>query len=204
LWPYPRAPFVEADSDIIELDFADTSALSDPDAFAKEQRSKNKRSQKKGRKEREKDREREREEIEKSWDVPPPVKAVPLPQPQGVVSTPAVPVNGKAKHARKERAGSVASQSSVDDTNAIDAHAVHASLLSALAQKKNANSNNFSRNDFVREVLTLIHVCFIFMKSRSSSLTFVFLDRQRFRGHSLAGVHFECEMMSWGWFWTSG
>lgn len=157
LWPYPRAPFVEADSDIIELDFADTSALSDPDAFAKEQRSKNKRSQKKGRKEREKDREREREEIEKSWDVPPPVKAVPLPQPQGVVSTPAVPVNGKAKHARKERAGSVASQSSVDDTNAIDAHAVHASLLSALAQKKNANSNNFSRNDFVREVLTLIH-----------------------------------------------
>lgn len=100
---------------------------------------------------------RRQEEIEKSWDVPPPVKAVPLPQPQGVVSTPAVPVNGKAKHARKERAGSVASQSSVDDTNAIDAHAVHASLLSALAQKKNANSNNFSRNDFVREVLTLIH-----------------------------------------------
>ncbi|KAG1762848.1 hypothetical protein EDD22DRAFT_1050486 [Suillus occidentalis] len=141
LWPYPRAPFVEADSDIIELDFADTSALSDPDAFAKEQRSKNRRSQKKGRKEREKDREREREEIEKSWDVPPPVKAVPLPQPQGVVSTPAVPVNGKAKHARKERA----------------AHAVHASLLSALAQKKNANPINFSRNDFVREVLTLIH-----------------------------------------------
>lgn len=198
LWPYPRAPFVEADSDIIELDFADTSALSDPDAFAKEQRSKNRRSQKKGRKEREKDREREREEIEKSWDVPPPVKVVPLPQPQGVVSTPAVPVNGKAKHVRKERAGSVASQSSVDDTNAIDAHAVHASLLSALAQKKNANSNNFSRNDFVREVLTLIHVCFIFIKSRSSSLTFMFLDRQRFRGHSLAGVHFEYEMMSRG------
>ncbi|KAG1850308.1 hypothetical protein C8R48DRAFT_662864 [Suillus tomentosus] len=157
LWPYPRAPFVEADSDVIELDFADTSALSDPDAFAKEQRSKNRRSQKKGRKEREKDREREREEIEKSWDVPPPVKVVPLPQPQGVVSTPAVLVNGKAKHVRKERAGSVASQSSVDDANAIDTHAVHASLLSALAQKKNGSSNNFSRNDFVREVLTLIH-----------------------------------------------
>ncbi|KAG2144135.1 uncharacterized protein EDB93DRAFT_1321646 [Suillus bovinus] len=157
LWPYPRAPFVEADSDVIELDFADTSALSDPDAFAKEQRSKNRRSQKKGRKEREKDREREREEIEKSWDMPPPVKVVSLPQPQGVVSTPAVPVNGKVKYARKERAGSVASQSSVDDTNAIDAHAVHTSLLYALAQKKNASSNTFSRNDFVREVLTLIH-----------------------------------------------
>ncbi|KAG1867296.1 hypothetical protein DFJ58DRAFT_698545 [Suillus subalutaceus] len=157
LWPYPRAPFVETDSDVIELDFADTSALSDPDAFAREQRSKNRRSQKKGRKEREKDREREREEIEKSWDVPPPVKVVPLSQPQGVASTPAVPVNGKAKHVRLERAGSVASQSSVDGTNAIDADAVHASLLSALAQKKNASSNNLSKNDFIREVLTLIH-----------------------------------------------
>lgn len=157
LWPYPRAPFVEADSDMIELDFADTSALSDPDAFAKEQRSKNRRNQKKGRKEREKDREREREEIENSWDVPPPVKAMPLPQPQDVVSTPAVVVNGKAKHVRKERTGSVASQSSVDGPNTIDAHAVHASLLSALAQKKNTSSNNLSRNDFVREVLTLIH-----------------------------------------------
>ncbi|KAG1735623.1 uncharacterized protein EDB91DRAFT_1250457 [Suillus paluster] len=157
LWPYPRAPFIEADSDMIELDFADTSALSDPDAFAKEQRSKNRRSQKKGRKEREKDREREREEIEKSWDVPPPVKAVPLPQFQGVVSAPAVAVNGKAKNVRKERAGSVASQSSGDGPNAIDAPAVHASLLSALAQKKNASPNNLSRNDFVREVLTLIH-----------------------------------------------
>ncbi|KAG2120044.1 hypothetical protein BD769DRAFT_1653705 [Suillus cothurnatus] len=136
LWPYPRAPL---------LDFADTSALSDPDAFAREQRSKNKRSQKKGRKEREKDREREREEIEKSWDVPPPVAVVPLSQPQGAVSTPAVPVNGKAKH------------SSADGPNVIDAHAVHASLLSALAQKKSASSNNLSKNDFVREVLTLIH-----------------------------------------------
>lgn len=157
LWPYPRAPFVETDSDVIELDFADTSALSDPDAFAREQRSKNRRSQKKGRKEREKDREREREEIEKSWDVPPPAKVVPLSQPQGVVSTPVVPVNGKAKHGRLERAGSVASQSSVDGLNAIDTHAVHASLLSALAQKKNASSNILSKNDFVREVLTLIH-----------------------------------------------
>jgi len=170
LWPYPRAPFVEADSDMIELDFADTSALSDPDAFAREQRSKNKRSQKKGRKEREKDREREREEIEKSWDVPPPVAVVPLSQPQGAVSTPAVPVNGKANHVRLERAGSVASQSSADGPNAIDAHAVHASLLSALAQKKNANSNNLSKNDFVREVLTLIHVCFIFVHRIQSIL----------------------------------
>ncbi|OAX40449.1 hypothetical protein K503DRAFT_714509 [Rhizopogon vinicolor AM-OR11-026] len=158
LWPYPRAPFVEADSDLIELDFADTSALSDPEAFAKqEQRAKNiRKSQKKGRKEREKDREREREEIEKSWDVPAPIKAL-SPPPQGVVSTPPVAVNGKGKNGRKERAGSTVSQSSGDSPNAIDPRAVHASLLSALAQKKNASLKDLSRNDFVREVLTLIH-----------------------------------------------
>jgi len=32
LWPYPRAPLDDRD-DIVELDFADTSALSDVDAF---------------------------------------------------------------------------------------------------------------------------------------------------------------------------
>ncbi|KAF9239261.1 hypothetical protein BU15DRAFT_88055 [Melanogaster broomeanus] len=42
LWPYPRAPLVETDSDIIELDFADTSALSDPDTFEKRAASKSK------------------------------------------------------------------------------------------------------------------------------------------------------------------
>jgi hypothetical protein len=164
LWPYPRAPFIEADSDVIELDFADTSALSDPDAFAKqEQRAKNRKSQKKGRKEREKDREREREEIEKSWDVPQPAKASP-PPPQGIVSTPPVTVNGKGKHGRKERAGSLVSQSSGDGPSAIDSRAAYTSLLSALTQKKNASLKGLSRNDFVREVLTLIHVRLLFIK----------------------------------------
>lgn len=172
LWPYPRAPLIEADSDMLELDFADTSALSDPDAFARqEQRAKNKKSQKKGRKEREKDRERERAEIERSWDVPPPVKAPSLPPPQGIVSTPLVAVNGNGKHSRKERAGSLVSQSSGDGPNSIDSRAVHASLLSALAQKKNANLKDLSRNDFVREVLTLIHVSLLFLRFVTAPLT---------------------------------
>jgi hypothetical protein len=64
LWPYPRAPLDDRD-DIVELDFADTSALSDVDAF--EQRRLNGRN---GLKLSKKDREREREEIERSWDVP--------------------------------------------------------------------------------------------------------------------------------------
>src|SRR6266403_248634 len=63
LWPYPRAPLDDRD-DIVELDFADTSALSDVDAF--ERRRQNGRNAKLSKK----DRAREREEIERSWDVP--------------------------------------------------------------------------------------------------------------------------------------
>jgi hypothetical protein len=64
LWPYPRAPLDDRD-DIVELDFADTSALSDVDAF--ERRRLNGRN---GAKHSKKDKAREREEIERSWDVP--------------------------------------------------------------------------------------------------------------------------------------
>jgi len=63
LWPYPRAPLDDRD-DIVELDFADTSALSDVDAF--ERRRQNGRNAKFSKK----DRAREREEIERSWDTP--------------------------------------------------------------------------------------------------------------------------------------
>ena len=52
-------------NDIVELDFADTSALSDVDGFeCRRQNNKN------GAKLSKKDRARKREEIERSWDVP--------------------------------------------------------------------------------------------------------------------------------------
>jgi hypothetical protein len=63
LWPYPRAPLDDRD-DIVELDFADTSALSDVDAF--ERRRQNGRNAKLSKK----NRAKEREEIERSWDTP--------------------------------------------------------------------------------------------------------------------------------------
>jgi hypothetical protein len=64
LWPYPRAPLDDRD-DIVELDFADTSALSDVDAFERRrQNSKNAKLSKKD------SARREREEVERSWDVP--------------------------------------------------------------------------------------------------------------------------------------
>lgn len=72
LWPYPRAPLDDRD-DIVELDFADTSALSDVDAF--ERRRQNGRNAKLSKK----DRAREREEIERSWDTPGNVNPVAIP-----------------------------------------------------------------------------------------------------------------------------
>jgi len=63
-WPYPRAPLDDHD-DIVELDFADTSALSDVDAF--ERRRLNSRN---GAKHSKRDKAREREEAERSWGVP--------------------------------------------------------------------------------------------------------------------------------------
>ena len=63
LWPYPRVPLDDRD-DIVELDFADTSALSDVDAF--ERRRLNGKNAKLSKK----DRAKEREEIERSWDTP--------------------------------------------------------------------------------------------------------------------------------------
>ncbi|KAH9038523.1 Dcp1-like decapping family-domain-containing protein, partial [Lactarius pseudohatsudake] len=66
LWPYPRAPLDDRD-DIVELDFADTSALSDVDAFERQrQNGKNGAKQQHSKR----DRAKEREEIERSWDVP--------------------------------------------------------------------------------------------------------------------------------------
>ncbi|KAI5981961.1 hypothetical protein EDD15DRAFT_2378818 [Pisolithus albus] len=68
-WPYPRAPLVETDSEIVKLDFADTSALSDPSAFEKQ--------------------------IEKSWDVPARMRVA---SPPAVPRNPPAPVNGNARH----------------------------------------------------------------------------------------------------------
>ena len=72
LWPYPRAPLDDRD-DIVELDFADTSALSDVDAF--ERRRQHGRNAKHSKK----DRAREREEIERSWDTPGNVNPIAIP-----------------------------------------------------------------------------------------------------------------------------
>ncbi|KAF8434868.1 hypothetical protein L210DRAFT_972064 [Boletus edulis BED1] len=152
LWPYPRPPLVETDSDVIELDFADTSALSDPDAFEKHA-SKGKKPRRSKR-----DQRKEREEIEKSWDVPAPQRAAsPIPSP------PTGMLNGKAKrHAQPELViNSVPKQvhtSKHDDAPKININGAQSALLSSLASEDTAGRlRNLSRKDFVTEVLSLIY-----------------------------------------------
>ncbi|KIJ61463.1 hypothetical protein HYDPIDRAFT_115942 [Hydnomerulius pinastri MD-312] len=170
LWPYPRAPLIETDSDVLELDFADMSALSDPDAFERYQqrnREKDKGSGKGKGKKGKKDVQRERDEIERSWDVPDALRVVsppPAPAPAQTLNPTTMvngTVNGKKHHVRAERSGSV-SRSSGANTNThstkVDVGDLQTSLLSALAAQGNPDHlGNLSKKDFVSEVLSLFH-----------------------------------------------
>ena len=155
LWPYPRHPLVEtdSDSDVIELDFADMSALSDPDAFEK-YAAKGKKSRRS-----KKDQQKEREEIEKSWDFPAPLR-VPSPVPGPPTAMP----NGKAKRpAHPESANNAVPKqvhaSAHADTPEINVNGTQSALLSSLASEDTAGRlRNLSRKDFVTEVLSLIYV----------------------------------------------
>lgn len=162
LWPYPRAPLDDRDgtgdeSDVVELDFADTSALSDMAAFDRRVQEKekkgSKKTQKKSRKERERENEKERAEIEKSWDAPEPVNAV---------STPTVPatdasgqyVDGAAAPQDKGK-----KPATHDPVGPLNQGTARESILATLPGRSQPSySPNISRNDFVRELLTTIHV----------------------------------------------
>lgn len=192
LWPYPRAPLIETDSDVIELDFADTSALSDPDAFAKHTA--------KGKKSRrsKKDQQKEREEIEKSWDIPAPIRVaspISLP-PTGMPSMP----NGKAKRAAQPECTNntvpkPAHTSAPADTPKININGAQSALLSSLASQDDADRlRNLSRKDFVTEVLSLIYVRYPFhLPSFTFPLfaqsAFVITDEQAIRRRPLSTVY---------------
>lgn len=160
LWPYPRAPLVETDSDIVELDFADTSALSDPSAFLR-------RCTRKKQKKSKKDKQKEREEIEKSWDVPAPMRVA---SPAAVPRNPPDAVNGNA-HPRETQGKAVVTRSSstsvvpattatwsVTNPTNVDVDGVRTALSSTLSTSQHTDRlKNLSRKDFVSEVLSLIY-----------------------------------------------
>ncbi|KAG5642601.1 hypothetical protein DXG03_002499 [Asterophora parasitica] len=203
LWPYPRGSNASGEDgdEILELDFADTSALSDletyrrtmqrrrenskSDADMEDQTLRKARKGKKGKNERAREQARAREDIERSWDSPAiaspvagarvygngsgngsvggqrsPSTASPSPcpspdlypetlrRPSGSASV-MQPTNGvvsKATGGRVNRNGKE-KQDPVED-----------GVITALAaQRLNLNAPPLGRNDFVREVLTLIH-----------------------------------------------
>lgn len=197
LWPYPRAHSGRSEDndgdEIIELDFADTSALSDPDAF---QRVLNNgkhhtrsasgdhsasgrekvRGKKKGKKERVAEQMRQREEIENSWDVPgasaarleeleelrqlaimPDAPASPSPCPSPVRAS--TPPRASPSTPGRSINGVVPRQVyPVAEKRQTLPESVKASVVSAMLARP-SSSPILERNDFVREVLTLIHVC---------------------------------------------
>lgn len=240
LWPYPRAPLDDRD-DIVELDFADTSALSDVDAF--ERRRQN---GKKGAKMSKRDRAREREDIERSWDVPgntiipnldvgllhpamgrpstvspsPRSGAVNAKQPNsasapvndpapssagGQAATAPLCGNNKSKAAKsKSVPNGPNAQVSVPPATTQANGAAIAAIVEAVRNHDHPNGNGSTslpmttttttmtdRNEFVREVLTLIHV-----RHRSSSYLWLFfirvifdlIDRSLVRGPTLDGI----------------
>jgi hypothetical protein len=139
LWPYPqpsaddRHGVVEEDGEIVELDFEDTSVLSDPAAFQKAlQRGSNGGGQAlvnavtptNGRPRGKARRKMEREAIERSWDVP------------RLPSQPDPP---------ETREGGV-----------LNPQTARATILATLPPS--ISSARLERNEFVRQVLTLIHV----------------------------------------------
>lgn len=223
LWPYPRVSVHERpsdahdanhdveDGDIVELDFADTSALSDPDAFDRvllqrsnksntaprtavngrlgsetgregQENGQGKGTKRKSRRERQR---QQREEIERGWDVPAPQdlgaqsspasfsgpaspSPQPSPQPSPVLATaktgpttrPLVteleidtPTTARPLSRVPELNGTAKGKKGV-----LDAQTVRQSLIATFTQAQKPRVVGMERNEFVREVLMLIHV----------------------------------------------
>ncbi|KAH8984903.1 Dcp1-like decapping family-domain-containing protein [Lactarius akahatsu] len=153
LWPYPRVPLDDRD-DIVELDFADTSALSDVDAFERQRQN-----GKNGAKQHSKrDRAREREEIERSWDVPGDVQRVnnasTLPALVRLSQTPPRTGASVSKATPPPHAGVGAPRANSHSAPVLKPTPAHETLSQEAPPSDSADAD---RNAFVREVLTLIY-----------------------------------------------
>ncbi|KAI1798409.1 hypothetical protein LXA43DRAFT_876456 [Ganoderma leucocontextum] len=170
LWPYPRAPLDDRsfeNDDVVELDFSDTRALSDPAIFSSRLKEKKEKKEKgkKSRKEREKDKAREQAEIEKGWDLPTQAH-VQLPYQAAATGPVAEAAKPKATNEGKGAAvnGAAVNGAAVNGATAVRPNqngaltgvAAKDAILGALLMKAPAQPG-IGRNDFVRELLTLIH-----------------------------------------------
>ncbi|KAI0337644.1 hypothetical protein BDW22DRAFT_1363904 [Trametopsis cervina] len=177
LWPYPRPPLNDneqaSDADIVELDFSDTRALSDPSIFKEKQAKQHGKGDKKrkSKKDRAADRDKERAAIEDGWDDPTKgqvtlgasnsASSVASSQTDSASVSTATP-NGKGKRAVN---GSTSAQdttppASTSGTNGVaptTADVAREALLTSLATHPTAPPRDLSRKQFVQEVLSLIY-----------------------------------------------
>ena len=202
LWPYAPNNAAQADDDdeIMELDFGETSLLSDPDALSGKKKAPAKRVRTKRKSKKERDAQ-EREEIEKSWDVPsytqsyvaaqraaaearkeflnsPPASPSPprtppaaLPSQQNGQSglDAQTPTMGAKRYATGTTSTAVPITPSKGKSavkgpsheSGVDKELVKNGIIETL-QAQSRNFGPLERNAFVREVLTLIHVCLLF------------------------------------------
>ncbi|KAJ7201683.1 hypothetical protein GGX14DRAFT_464666 [Mycena pura] len=201
LWPYSRAPVDDTaeDGDIVELDFADTSALSDPDAFLEVQRrarrnpnadsadktpdgasaGKRGKGRRKGRKERAADIEHQRslEAFRLSIDPANVRERVPSvsssrsasasPDPQLSLQPPVGPTpfleTETPTTARPSKMQTLSGLSVNGSGPAatlsprLEPMRAKASILSAIPAQAQKLPSRMERNEFIRELLTLIH-----------------------------------------------
>ncbi|KAG7446439.1 uncharacterized protein BT62DRAFT_931874 [Guyanagaster necrorhizus] len=161
LWPYPRAPIDEdQEEEILELDFEDTSALSDADAFREAEMNAKRRNEYTNQKKKGKANGREqRDAIERSWDVPvslpPAVPASPSlsPSPPLSTETRSAPTTAKTTFVPKMATDESMNVNGKVAVAGLDSNAVKESILDAVIP----GGGHVDRNEFVREVLTLIH-----------------------------------------------
>ncbi|OSD07804.1 hypothetical protein PYCCODRAFT_1430003 [Trametes coccinea BRFM310] len=178
LWPYPRAPLDDRsfeNDDVVELDFTDTRALSDPALFSSRLKEKQKKGKgKKSKKEREADQARERAEIDKSWDMPAANGQDKTAHPHSTTpnaslsTTHANSISAAVDAAKSPKQAKKVSTNGTKDVAApqsnghsrngtLDSVAAKEAVLSAVAAKRVAGGPSIAKNDFVRELLTLIH-----------------------------------------------
>ncbi|KAK0461430.1 uncharacterized protein EV420DRAFT_1531937 [Desarmillaria tabescens] len=153
LWPYPRAPIDEdQEEEILELDFEDTSALSDADAFREAEMNAKKRNGHNNQRKKGKANSREqRDAIERSWDVPVP-PAVPASPSLSPSPPPSTEIRSAPTTVKMTVNGSMKVNGKAPVAG-LDSDAVKESILDAVIP----GGRHVDRNEFVREVLTLIH-----------------------------------------------
>ncbi len=172
LWPYPRAPIDEDEEELVQLDFRDTSALSDSDKFRREEVRARRRTaddsasasgselgrkekNKGGKKNRKKRDAKERAEIEKSWDLPEAIVPASVPvTPTAIHSTTTTPSTARP---HVNGTGKAHMNGNTHPASRLDPVAVRESILDSISSPA-----LIEKNDFVREVLNLIHVRALF------------------------------------------